>query len=99
MEKGRVGAAHFADQMLRSATNARSHYAEARGSESPQDFIHKIGMGLKELRETQTWLDDALEGGYVDRATTERLLQEVDELIAIFYASRKTAKKNLDDDE
>ena len=89
------GGAHVAEQMLRAATNARAHYAEARSSESPADFIHKLSLALKEFRELYTWIDDAREAGMISREIGDELEQECDELIAIFCASRATAKRNL----
>ena len=73
-----------------------ANYAEALGAESRRDFIHKMKLGLKELRESQTWLR------YLQRmrlASTDEIepnLQECDELIAIFVTSIRTAKKNIE---
>jgi len=49
-------ARHVAGQLLRSGTAAAPNYAEARAAESRADFIHKIGIALKELNETAVWL-------------------------------------------
>jgi four helix bundle protein len=43
---------HVSRQLIRSATSPAANYAEARGAESRQDFIHKMQLRLKELRET-----------------------------------------------
>jgi len=94
MPRGR-GSGHFADQMLRSATRAEAHYSEARSSESARDFVHKLAMVLKELRETFTWIDHSMEADFIEADTARELLAENDELIAIFCASRATAKRNL----
>src|SRR5215472_13243018 len=48
---------HVGAQILRSATSAASNYAEARSAESRSDFIHKMRIVLKELNETEAWLD------------------------------------------
>ena len=92
---GARGGAHISDQLLRAATRARAAYAEARGSESPRDFIHKMGIALKELRESETWLDSARAANLVDEQAVLALIDEVDQLIRIFFASRRTAKNNL----
>ena len=53
--KNRTGN-HVAGQLLRSGTSAYPNHGEAQSAESPKDFIHKLRISLKELRETQRWL-------------------------------------------
>ncbi len=48
---------HVAGQLLRSGTSAYPNHGEAQSAESPKDFIHKLRISLKELRETQRWLN------------------------------------------
>ena len=47
---------HIGGQILRSGTSPGSNYEEALGAESRADFIHKLGIVLKELKETRFWL-------------------------------------------
>src|SRR6266436_6451274 len=47
---------HIAGQIMRSGTSPAPNYGEARGAESHADFIHKMGIVLKELNETSIWL-------------------------------------------
>jgi four helix bundle protein len=47
---------HIANQILRSGTSPSPNYGEARGAESQADFVHKLGITLKELNETSIWL-------------------------------------------
>jgi four helix bundle protein len=47
---------HVAGQLLRSGTSPYPNHGEAQASESPRDFIHKLRISLKELRETQRWI-------------------------------------------
>ena len=47
---------HIAGQLVRSGTSPAPNYAEACAAESKKDFIHKLGIALKELRETRIWL-------------------------------------------
>jgi len=47
---------HVGGQLLRSGTSPASNYGEAQGAESRSDFIHKMRLSLKELRETRVWL-------------------------------------------
>jgi len=47
---------HIGGQLLRSGTSPGSNYEESRGAESRADFVHKLGIVLKELKETRYWL-------------------------------------------
>lgn len=87
---------HIKSQILRSGTSPAANYGEAKGAESRQDFIHKLKLSFKELRETQVWLlilqrtmllknENALSG----------LLIENEELISIIFRSVDTAKTNM----
>jgi four helix bundle protein len=86
--------AHIMGQLLRSGTSPAANYAEARSAESRRDFVHRISICLKELRETHVWLELSrrLKLGRVN--DVESALREADQLIAIFVASIKTAKRN-----
>ena len=88
----RIGA-HVAGQLVRCCTAPVANYAEALGAESRRDFIHKMKLGLKELRESQTWLRYSQRMRLARSDEIEPNLQECDELIAIFVASIRTARK------
>ncbi|MGK0309693.1 MAG: four helix bundle protein [Lentimonas sp.] len=47
---------HISNQLLRSSTSPLANHAEAQAAESTRDFVHKLKVSLKELRETQRWL-------------------------------------------
>ena len=47
---------HISDQLLRSATSVGANYAEASEAESADDFIHKMKIAMKELKESRVWL-------------------------------------------
>ena len=47
---------HIADQLLRSATSVAANYAEASEAESTADFVHKMKLAMKELKESRVWL-------------------------------------------
>jgi four helix bundle protein len=86
----------LSNQLIRSATSAALNYGEAQGSETTRDFIHKIGVVIKELRESRVNFKIIKESDICkDNAELERILQETDELLAIFYATLKTAKTKL----
>ena len=89
----RVGK-HVAGQLLRCGTAPMPHHAEAQGGESRKDFIHKMKLGLKELRETLVWLEFARELGIGKREEVEEAIAETDQLIRIFVSSIATAQRN-----
>ncbi len=90
----RVGK-HISSQILRSGTSPAPNYGEAQSAESPADFVHKLKIALKELRETEIWLKIIMRAQMVKPAVlVEPLLQETDELIAILFKSVETANKN-----
>ena len=82
---------HLARQLVRSATSPAANCAEARSAESPRDFVHKMRICLKELRETSVWLRLAARAG-AGRIGSEPLAKECRELIAIFVTSIHTAR-------
>ena len=85
---------HVAGQLLRSGTSAYPNHGEAQAAESPKDFIHKLRISLKELRETQRWLKLIQRVPLVkDSKRITEIIKETDELIRIFVASIKTAEK------
>jgi four helix bundle protein len=91
----RVGSDHLRDQLFRSSTSVAANYAEACVPESRKDFAHKINIALKELVESRMWLRIIAMKQYVEPRTLQKLLAETDELVKIFHASVKTARKNL----
>lgn len=93
MARSRAGV-HIADQLLRSGTSPLSNHGEAQAAESRDDFIHKMSICLKELRESQRWLRLVILVPLVrDTSEATRLLSETDELVRIFRSSISTAKK------
>lgn len=83
---------HIANQLLRSGTSPYPNHGEAQAAESNNDFIHKMRICLKELRETYRWLKVIRRLkliSYVDKANNA--LIETEELIKIFVTSIKTA--------
>ena len=83
--------AHVSAQLIRSATSPAAHYAEARGAESRRDFVHKMQLGLKELRESSVWLQFKKELA-PDGSRGDSLARECGELTAIFVASLRTVR-------
>ncbi len=85
---------HIAGQLVRSGTSPAPNYGEAQSAESPADFIHKLKVALKELRETNIWLKIIERKPLCPREKLGAILQECHELTAIFVKSVQTAKKN-----
>src|SRR5262245_26646754 len=83
---------HVARQLIRAASAGGAIYEEARGAESRADFVHKIGIATKEVRESLYWLK------LIDRAelapghSMQRVIGEASELVAILTASGRTAR-------
>jgi four helix bundle protein len=87
---------HIGSQVVRSGTSPAANYGEAQSAESRSDFIHKMRVSLKELRETRIWLLIIQRKGLIKAAgMVSQVLNENCELIAIFAASVKTAKKKV----
>ena len=86
---------HIAGQLLRCGTSSGPNYSEAKSAESRNDFIHKMRIALKELRETLFWLT-VLHRIMAQKLGSELLwlINETDELISIFVSSINTADKN-----
>ncbi len=87
---------HIAGQLVRSGTSPALHYGEAQSAESRADFIHKIKLVLKELRESMNALRIIKKVPLTERMDiVEKAFIENNELISIFVKSLETAKKNL----
>jgi len=80
------------NQVLRSATGMAANYRAAGRSRSKPEFIAKIGVVVEEADETVFWLEMLLDSGMVRPEKLQSLLAEATQLVAIFTASRKTAK-------
>jgi four helix bundle protein len=86
---------HVAGQTLRSGTSPYPNHGEAEVAESRDDFIHKLKICLKELRETRRWARLIKRKAWVKNETTLLfVLGECEELIRIFHSSVQTAKRN-----
>jgi len=88
---------HLATQIIRSGTSASLNYGEAQSGESRKDFIHKMKVVLKELRETFVCLKIIYKTKlYKTEKKITIAMAENDELISIFVKSVETAQKNLE---
>jgi len=88
---------HIAGQLIRGGTSPAPNYGEAQNAESRADFVHKMRLALKELRETRIWLLIIVRANLIKPASKlHDLLDESNQLISIFVKSIGTAKKNKD---
>ena len=89
-------AEHLAKQLIRSATSSALNYGEARSGESTKDFLHKIKLCLKELRESLVNMKIQKGANLIsDNELLQNSIRENNELISIFVASIKTASNKV----
>ena len=85
---------HIAGQLVRSGTSPAPNYEEACAAESRADFIHKLGIVLKELRESRCWLRLIIKRELLPEHRLTELWEEGTELCNIIGQSVVTAKAN-----
>jgi len=83
---------HIAGQLVRSGTSPAPNYAEACAGESRRDFIHKLGICLKELRESRCWIQLIIKAELLPEARMGEILDECLQLCNIVGKSIVTAK-------
>ena len=88
---------HLAGQLNRSGTSPALIYGEAQAAESIADFIHKMKIGLKELRESQINMKIIIKAKLVASTVVLPILDECNQLVAIFSKSVKTAEKRKEE--
>jgi four helix bundle protein len=84
---------HVAGQLLRCGTSPFANHGEVQAAESLKDFVHKLGICFKELKEVRRWLRFIARVELVSAQRLRPLLIENEELIRIFAASIRTAEK------
>lgn len=86
---------HIANQLLRSGTSPALNYGEAQSGESRKDFIHKMKVVLKELRESMVAIKIIEKADlHLESQAILNLKNECNQLISIFVKSIETAEKN-----
>ena len=85
---------HIGGQLIRASSSGALNYGEAQSAESPNDFVHKLKVVLKELRESRVCLKIILRKPLLPRERVQPTLDECNELIAIFLKSIDTANRN-----
>ena len=85
-------------QILKSGTSIGANYCEALGSESSQDFIHKIAISLKEINETYFWLDLLFSSKYIDENKFVVMKTQTEELYKMLNSTVLTIKQRQNSD-
>jgi len=85
---------HIAGQLLRCGTSPYGNHGEVEAAESRKDFIHKLKVCLKELKETRRWLRLLAKSSMLPETKLVPILNETEELIRIFFSSIRTAERN-----
>ena len=86
---------YIAGQLIKSCHSPTFNYGEAQAAESRNDFLHKMGVILKELKECRTALKVIRKKGMITPITKlAPIYNETEELVAIIAKSLSTAKKN-----
>ena len=86
---------HVAGQLMRSGTSPAANYAEACAAESQKDFVHKLKVSLKEMRESFVWIRLIHRKPLVENVERlDPIMSECDELIRILASSIQTSENN-----
>jgi four helix bundle protein len=85
---------HVASQLIRSGTSPAPNYEEGRAAESRKDFVHKLSIALKELRETRYWLRLIGRSSLLEDNKLANVLDESDQLCRILGQSLSTARQS-----
>lgn len=87
----------MAEQVIRASSSANLNYAEASVASSSKDFIHKMRLVGKEMKESETGLTLVKKkGDMMANQEIDNLIARAQEISAMVYVSIRTAKKNLD---
>ncbi len=96
LPKNRAGN-HLAGQLIRCGTSPALNYGEVQSAESQKDFVHKMKVNLKELRETNICLKIIKRKPLIKPSQRrDKIIKECNELISIFVSSIRTAQKPKD---
>jgi four helix bundle protein len=86
---------HIAGQLVRCGTSPAPNYEEACAAESRADFVHKLRICLKELRESRCWLRLITESRLLPKSKMEAILDECEQLMLMVAKSIVTAKTKM----
>ena len=83
---------HVRKQLIRCSTSVASNYRATCLAQSKASFISKLSIVLEETDESYFWLEFIIDEGLLEKKFVDSLLNEAEELTAIFISSRKTAR-------
>lgn len=83
----------LSDQILRSGTSIGANVKEATAAQGKKDFCAKMYIALKEAAETEYWLELLHEGGIIEKAHYDSMIEDCRELVKILSSITKTAKQ------
>jgi four helix bundle protein len=83
------------NQLIRSGTSVGANYRAVCRARSTKEFISKLGVVIEEADESSFWMELIIEADVLPKQKVQALLQESDELTAIFVSSIKTAKSKI----
>jgi four helix bundle protein len=86
---------HIAGQLVRCGTSAPPNYEEGRAGESRADFVHKLSICLKELRESRFWLRLIIKANLLPKQKMHLVLDECEQLMKVMAQSVVTAKSKI----
>lgn len=85
----------LSQQIIKSGTSVGAIVRESEHAESLKDFIHKLSIGLKEINETDYWLDLLFSTGFISEKMYNSLKIDCIELLKLLTASVKTSKQRI----
>ena len=85
----------LSQQIIRSGTSVGAIIRESEHAESAKDFIHKLSIGLKEINETEYWLDLLFATGFIESKIYNSLKDDCIALLKLLTASVKTSKLRI----
>ena len=86
---------HIHRQLIRCSSSVAANYRAACLAQSKASFVAKLGIVIEEADETMFWIEFIIDENLMEKQRVEPLLNEAEELLSIFIASRKTARKNM----
>ena len=92
LPNGQLGK-HIAGQLIRCSTSVAANYRASCVAQSKASFVSKLSIVLEEADESSFWLEFIIDEQLLKKSLVETLLKEANELTAIFFSSRRTAKK------
>jgi len=87
---------HIRRQLIRCSSSVAANYRAACLAQSKAGFVAKLGIVIEEADESMFWIEFIIDENLMEKQRVEPLLNEADELLSIFIASRKTARRTCD---